>query len=230
MASQLPNRTAFFKRGIAAVQFDRIAINLLCTQSRFNRLLQCADVVTSCVTAYVAGENVWSPRIFSAIKPLLHSSGGRIGGCGIKFHDTRHRNLYHWLLGDSTYYAGGTNYPLPFGGSNDHKRPPEVEIWRIFLELLTRMKQKRPLIAPWLESARPGNHSQGVFQLRFGRENSIALESLSRPNNVKAITEVLSEIIGRATRTSFIPDSLNSSLPIKMYLPYDQQSGSINIA
>ncbi len=74
-------------QGTRYVQFDRIAINLLCTQSRFNRLLQCADVVTSCVTAYVAGENVWSPRIFSAIKPLLHSNGGRIGGCGIKFHE-----------------------------------------------------------------------------------------------------------------------------------------------
>jgi hypothetical protein len=71
-----------WRKGTRYVQFDRIAINLLCTQSRFVRLLQCADVVTSCVTAYVSGEHVWSPRVFAAIKPLLYSKDGRIGGYG----------------------------------------------------------------------------------------------------------------------------------------------------
>jgi hypothetical protein len=117
-----------WRKGTRYVQFDRIAINLLCTQSRFVRLLQCADLVTSCVTAYVAGENVWSPRVFAAIKPLLHSKDGRIGGYGLKFHCTRHRDLYHWLLGDSTYFAHGTTYDLPLGRSNDHPKPPELEI------------------------------------------------------------------------------------------------------
>jgi hypothetical protein len=193
-----------WRKGTRYVQFDRIAINLLCTQSRFVRLLQCADVVASCVTAYVGGEHVWSPRVFAAIKPLLYSKDGRIGGYGLKFHSTRHRDLYHWLLGDSSYFAHGITYDLPLGRSNDHTKPPEVEIWRIFLELLTRMKQKRPLITPWLEPARPGNHSQGVFELRFGKEHSIACESLSRPNNVKAISEVLSEIIGTETKPSYL--------------------------
>jgi hypothetical protein len=186
-----------WRKGTRYVQFDRIAINLLCTQSRFVRLLQCADVVTSCVTAYVSGEHVWSPRVFAAIKPLLYSKDGRIGGYGLKFHCTRHRDLYHWLLGDSTYFAHGLTYDLPLRGSHDHPKPPEVEIWRIYLELLPGIKQKRPLVAPWLEAARPGNHSQGVFELRFGKELSIACESLSRPNNLKEISEVLSEIVRR---------------------------------
>jgi hypothetical protein len=193
-----------WRKGTRYVKFDRIAINLLCTQSRFVRLLQCADVVTSCVTAYVSGEHVWSPRVFAAIKPLLHSKDGRIGGYGLKFHSTRHRDLYHWLLGDSTYFAHGITYDLPLGRSSDHTKPPEVEIWRIFLELLIRMKQKRPLVAPWLEPARPGNHSQGVFELRFGKEHSITCQSLSRPNNIKAISEVLSEIIGTETKPSYL--------------------------
>jgi hypothetical protein len=77
-------------------------------------------------------------------------------------------------------------------------------LWRIFLELLIRMKQKRPLVAPWLEAARPGNQRHGVFELRFGKEHSIACESLSRPNNVKAISEVLSEIIGAETKPSYL--------------------------
>jgi hypothetical protein len=98
-----------WRKGTRYVQFDRIAINLLCTQSRFVRLLQCADVVTSCVTAYVGGESLWSPRVFAAIKPLLHSSGGRIGGCGIKFHDTRHRNLLPLVVGRLDLLRGRDN-------------------------------------------------------------------------------------------------------------------------
>jgi hypothetical protein len=192
-----------WRKGTRFIQFNRIAINLLCTQSRFVRLLQCADVVTSCVTAYVGGENLWSPRIFAAIKPLFHSSDGRIGGCGLKFHDTRHRNLYHWLLGDSTYHAHGTTYDLPLGGSRDHAKPRDMESWRIFLEFLIRVKQRRPLIVSWIEDARPGDHSNGTFELRFGEEHSIACECLSRPNNVKVISEVLSEIIGIETKPSY---------------------------
>jgi hypothetical protein len=34
---------------------------------------------------------------------------------------------YHWLLGDSTYYAGGTTYTLPLGGTRDHAKPKELE-------------------------------------------------------------------------------------------------------
>jgi hypothetical protein len=82
-----------WRKGTRFVRFDRIAINLLCTQSRFVRVLQSADLVTSCVIAYIGGENVWSPRVFAAIKPLFHSKDGRIGGYGLKFHYTRHRNL-----------------------------------------------------------------------------------------------------------------------------------------
>jgi hypothetical protein len=100
--------------------------------------------------------------------------------------------------------CGTVRNDLPLGRSNDHPKPPEVEIWRIFLELLARMKQKRPLIAPRLEAARPGNYSQGVFELRFGKEHSITCESLSRPNNAKAISEVLSEIVGTETKPSYL--------------------------
>jgi hypothetical protein len=186
-----------WRRGTRYVRFDRIAINLLCTQSRFVRVLQCADVITSCVTAYVAGEHVWSPRVFAAIKPLLHSKDGRIGGYGLKFHYTLHRNLYHWLLGDSTYYAHGTTYSLPCERSRDHPKPPELERWRVYLKLLTRIKEERPLIVSWLEPARPDNYSNGLFELRFQKEYSPACESLSRPNNFRWVSKVLSEIAGK---------------------------------
>jgi hypothetical protein len=141
-------------------------------------------VVTSCVTAYVSGEHVWSPRVFAA----------RIGGYGLKFHSTRHRDLYHWLLGDSTYFAHGITYDLPLGRSSDHTKPPRGRNLENFSGTSDPDEAKRPLVAPWLEPARLGNHSQGVFELRFGKEHSITCQSLSRPNNVKAISEILSQI------------------------------------
>jgi hypothetical protein len=192
----LADALAMWRRGTRFVRFDRIAINLLCTQSRFVRLLQCADLVTSCVTAYVAGENVWSPRLFAALKPLLHSKDRRIGGYGVKFNYTRHRNLYHWLLGDSTYHAGGQIYSLPFTGSKDHPKPPELESWRIYLRLLEIVRERRPLIFSWLELSRPHSFSSGTFDLQLRNENSLACESLRRPANFKFVSEVLAEIAG----------------------------------
>jgi hypothetical protein len=191
-----------FRRGTRFVRFSRIAINLLCTQSRFVRLLQCADLVTSCVMAYVAGENVWSPRLFASLIPLLHSKDGRIGGCGLKFQYTRHRDLYHWLLGDSTYHAGRQIYPLPFAGARDHPKPPELEGWRIYLKLLKTVRERRPLILSWLESCRPA-FSNGTFTLRTINEHSRVYESLRRPAHFKFVSEVVSGIAGTNTELRY---------------------------
>lgn len=88
--------------------------NVVSTPSKLSRLIQAADFVTGCTLAYVSGENVHSPPIFSSIQPLLDSEGGRIGGVGLKLHpDLRFVNLYHWLVGDTYYRRGGTGHPLP---------------------------------------------------------------------------------------------------------------------
>ena len=52
----LANALEMWRKGTSFVRFNKIAINTLCIQSRFVRMLQCADLVTSCVTAHVAGE------------------------------------------------------------------------------------------------------------------------------------------------------------------------------
>jgi hypothetical protein len=181
-----------WRKGTRFVKFDRIAINLLCTQSRFVRLLQCADLVTSCITAHVSGEHLWSPRVFAAIRPLLCSKDGRMGGSGLKFNTTRHRNLYHWLLGDATYHASGTEYPLPFDNYYDHPRPTDFESWRIFLEVVEMSRKQRPLIAPYLERARPGDYTKGDFELRF--EEREAWETINRPLSRKFLSRQVSEI------------------------------------
>lgn len=89
------------------------------TSSKFIRLLQLADVITGCTTAYVAGETRFAPVVFlEGIKPLLRSESGRIGGVGLKIHpDGRFANLYHWLLGDQYFVRSNVGRPFPLQNS-----------------------------------------------------------------------------------------------------------------
>lgn len=87
---------------------------VLAAPSRTARLLQLADLVTSCTLATVAGEGRYAPRVFRYILPLFRRNQGRIGGCGLKIHpDYRYVNLYHWILGDPDFIRFGIGVPLP---------------------------------------------------------------------------------------------------------------------
>ena len=105
------------KRGTRLLRnFDLIAL-LLTTNSKLVRLVQLADLITSCTTAFVAGENRFAPKTFQHIRPLLRSDCGRIGGVGLKIHPAdRCANLYHWLVGDRDYMHHNSCYPLPLPG------------------------------------------------------------------------------------------------------------------
>lgn len=82
----------------------------------YPRLLQLAEVVTGCTLARVAG-SPWAPLTFEAIQPLLRSDGLRIGGVGLKIHpDYRYANLYHWLVGDDTWWKWMNGWELPHPG------------------------------------------------------------------------------------------------------------------
>jgi Protein of unknown function (DUF3800) len=99
--------------GSPFVRPARIALNALSTSSHFVRLLQAADFLTGCVTAYVAGEQRFSPQLMPAIQPLLANSA-RVGGIGIKIHpDFWYANLYHWLFGDTHFWRGNVGHPYP---------------------------------------------------------------------------------------------------------------------
>lgn len=105
------------KRGTRLLRnFELIAL-LLTTNSKLVRLVQLADLITSCTTALVAGEERFAPVIFQHIRPVLRSEGGRIGGVGLKIHPAdRCANLYHWILGDRDYMHHNSCYPLPLPG------------------------------------------------------------------------------------------------------------------
>ncbi len=101
--------------GTDFVQFDHVALNVLSTDSKMVRCLQAADLITSAVTAFVAGEGTFSPPLFASIKQLFPVDYDRIGGLGLKIHpDFIYGNLYHWLLGDSHFVRYQNGFPLPF--------------------------------------------------------------------------------------------------------------------
>jgi hypothetical protein len=104
-------------RGTTYASLDRLAL-VVATDSLLVRLVQLADVTVSCTLADVGGERNWSPLVFQGIKPILRSASGRIGGVGLKIHpDGRYANLYHWLLGDTTFVKGKKSWPMPL---SDH--------------------------------------------------------------------------------------------------------------
>jgi len=100
--------------GTPYVSVERIPVNVLSTSSHLVRLLQLADLVTSCTTAYVAGEDTYAPAVFPAILAIAHRDYDCVGGRGIKIHpDGRYRNLYHWLFGDADFVRFQVGVPFP---------------------------------------------------------------------------------------------------------------------
>lgn len=101
--------------GTTYVTHDKIALNVLSTPSKLVRTLQLADLVTSCSTARVSGEAVYSPPVFEKIVSLCPAEFDRKGGVSFKIHpDFKYANLYHWILGDSHFVRFNNGFPLPF--------------------------------------------------------------------------------------------------------------------
>ncbi|MGD9579117.1 MAG: hypothetical protein AB7Y74_12775, partial [Syntrophorhabdus sp.] len=100
--------------GTRYIKHSKIALNVLSTPSKLVRTLQLADLITSCCTARIGGELVFSPPIFEKIIPLLPSDYGRKGGCGLKIHpDFLYANLYPWILGDEHFVRHQNAFGLP---------------------------------------------------------------------------------------------------------------------
>ncbi|MBI3953269.1 MAG: DUF3800 domain-containing protein [Chloroflexi bacterium] len=92
--------------------FSRI-VSMASLSPKNDRLLQLADVVTSCTTAIVSGEKQFSPLIFPSVRDILHKAT-RIGGVGLKIHpDYKYANLYHWLVEDEWFQKAGLGVKLP---------------------------------------------------------------------------------------------------------------------
>ena len=114
--SFLSNCVDALEKGTDYVKYSCIALNILTANMNFVRLLQLADIVSSCSTAAIAGESRFTPPVFSVVKELLikQTVPDRFGGIGLKIHpDFKYINLYHWLLGDTQYWKRNTGVSLP---------------------------------------------------------------------------------------------------------------------
>jgi hypothetical protein len=105
------------KTGTAHVRNFELISLILTANSKMVRLLQLADLITSCTTAMVAGSPTFAAPTFQHVRPLLLSDGVRTGGIGLKIYPPESfANLYHWMLGDVDYVHHNTKYKLPMPG------------------------------------------------------------------------------------------------------------------
>jgi DNA polymerase III subunit gamma/tau len=70
-------------------------------------------------------------------------------------------------------------------------------------QIMEAIRARRPLIVSWLESAIPLYPARGTLKLAFPKDQPIAIESLSRPNNRKILEDVASEILGGSWKLEF---------------------------
>lgn len=104
---------ATIRSGTEYAKLQNISL-MLSAPSHLSRLIQLADVVTSCTVAAVAGEARYALPLLAEIVPMMRGTDKYHGGLGLKIHpDGRYINLYHWLLGDTSFYEAGRYPPLP---------------------------------------------------------------------------------------------------------------------
>jgi hypothetical protein len=120
------------REGTRFMNLERTAL-VVTEDSKNTRLLQLADLIVGCTLSFVSGEDEYSPPLFETqIKGMLRSEGGRIGGVGLKLHpDFCFANLYHWLLGDDTFWKNGIGLPMPLKGwayVNSGENPSTIRV------------------------------------------------------------------------------------------------------
>ncbi len=100
-------------KGTEYVSHDELTF-VITTDSRFMRLLQAADLATSCMTACVAGESKYSPPIVEKLLPLYPVDADRRAGYSIKIHpDYNFENLHHWLFREKHFVRNMQGSPMP---------------------------------------------------------------------------------------------------------------------
>lgn len=115
------------RQGTDYVTFRNIPLGVTIAPSNQMRLLQLADVVTSCTVARIGGEDNYSLRIFPTVCDLFLKDRGRIGGVGLKIDpDNKYVNLYNWIVGDKVYRRAGRSIELPIQGKPYFDSPLEA--------------------------------------------------------------------------------------------------------
>jgi len=100
--------------------------------------------------------------------------------------------------------------PIEIAETKSEGNESEESAWPRILEVI---RSRRPLIVSWLESGTPFYSERGTLKLAFPKNQSIAVESLSRPNNRKILEDVAAEILGGTWKLEFeLRDDLSAAL------------------
>jgi DNA polymerase-3 subunit gamma/tau len=96
---------------------------------------------------------------------------------------------------------------------------------RLWPQVLAEIRNRRPLILAWIESATPLALDSSTLTLGFPAENSLAMESILKPTHRKFLEEVLSRLLG-SPRT--VNAELRADLPLRKAAPADSSEGFSN--
>jgi DNA polymerase III subunit gamma/tau len=77
---------------------------------------------------------------------------------------------------------------------------PTGSIWE---RVLQEVRNRRPLIVSWIEPATPLSFENETLKLGFPKNSSLAVESLSRPNNQKLLEDVVGQVLGGSWKLNF---------------------------
>jgi hypothetical protein len=189
----LDNTIDMLRTGTQFVNFDRLALNPVCAQSRFVRCLQAADVAIGCVAAHVAGEENYSPPIFKSLRPIFYQGRDRIGGYGLKIHPgIKHVNLYHWLLEDDEH----GNSTLPRNDMLHSDMPSHIKACKLWEQVADQVVRRRPKLQSMIERAHPYRVEENALKLRFHQQDLTIAATLYRPNNRNLIESLIPEFHG----------------------------------
>jgi DNA polymerase-3 subunit gamma/tau len=96
---------------------------------------------------------------------------------------------------------------------------------RLWPQVLAEIRNRRPLILAWIESAIPLALDSSTLTLGFPAGNSLAMESILKPAHRKFLEEVLSRLLG-SPRT--VNAELRADLPSRKAPPGDSNEGFRN--
>ena len=96
--------------------------------------------------------------------------------------------------------------PAPAAPPPEPSSAPAMTHEEFRLELIERVRAKRPLIVQWLECTTVLGRARGVIKLGFPSEESHARDSLARDNQRSFLEAVAGEILGEPARFELVVD------------------------
>jgi DNA polymerase III subunit gamma/tau len=76
---------------------------------------------------------------------------------------------------------------------------PTADLSQLWIDIVTEVRVRRPLIQQYFTAAVPISLLHGELKLGFASDQSMAMETLLRPNNRKFIEQLLTEKLGQPT-------------------------------